>query len=105
MNKNYLQGVIDATIENNKLGGIESQTIEFGHRYADLKECDVLIAQWESGTKLIALARYEHPQEVETIYSEKHIFIKEETTLTQIIEFITNCTEQAMKDEFNPKEY
>lgn len=95
----YLRGVIDATIENNKLGGIESLTISFGHKY------DSLSAQWESGTKLIEAATRDYPQDIETVYSEEHIFIKDTTTLAQIIAFITACTENAMKDEFNPKEY
>jgi hypothetical protein len=95
MNNDYLRGVIDATIELNKLAGIESTTVSFG------SSTNRLTAIWESEVKVIASAGYYIPQETETIFTTEHLKIVPETPVLTIVNFITDCTEQAMKDEYN----
>lgn len=95
----YLKGIIDATEELNKLAGIESITISFGT--TETENVTRLTAIWESDCKIISTATYIHPQDVETIFTTKHLDLSGKTTVLKIVEFITDCTEQAQKDEYN----
>ena len=95
----YLKGIIDATTELNKLAGIESTTISFGT--AETENVGRLTAIWESDCKITASADYWNPQETETVFSTEHLDLSEKTTILNIVEFITDCTEQAMRDEYN----
>ena len=95
----YLKGIIDATKELNKLAGIESTTISFGT--AETENVGRLTAIWESDCKITASADYWNPQETETIFTTKHLSLSGNTTVLSIVEFIADCTEQAMKDEYN----
>lgn len=102
MNKDYLRGVIDATIELNKLAGIESTTIIF----VVSEEVTRLVAVWESDVKVTAPADYWNPQETETVFTSNHLNLThlnltDKTTVFNIVNFISECTEVAMKDEYN----
>lgn len=99
----YLKGIIDATTELNKLAGIESTTISFGT--AETENVGRLTAIWESDCKIISTATYIHPQDVETVFTTEHLSLSSNTTVLQIVEFITDCTEQAQKDETNCPEF
>lgn len=95
MNKDYFNGLVDATIELNKLAGIESKTITFGI------SANKLHSIWESDVKTTSEATYWQPREDETIFSTENFTITPETPVSEIIDFITTCTEQAQKDERN----
>ena len=95
MNNDYLRGVIDATVAINKLAGIKSNTIDFGI------SANRITAILESETKTISAATYWKPREDETVFYTEHHTITPETPVSQIIDFITTCTEQAQKDEYN----
>lgn len=99
MNKDYLKGIIDATIELNKLAGIESDTIVFstGMYLLDTH----LLATWNSGVKIHAVASYWEPEDNEIVFNSQKIKITNKTTVLEIVNFVSECTEQAMKDEYN----
>lgn len=90
MNKDYLQGIIDATIETNKkLAFIESKTIEISIGGAAQNK---ILVGWESDVKITSPQTYDQPQETEIIYGYNQMIFSKETPVIDIVEFITDCT-------------